>query len=112
MTRDWLKQTQKIVVKAGTSILTGNSGRISQKNFDQLGSGILKLREKKKQVVLVSSGAIAYGMDAADLKKRPKEMARLQACAAIGQSKMMHAYEQFFLKQEIQTAQLLLTRDG
>ena len=110
--RSLLTQARRIVVKAGTSILTDDSSRVSHKKFALLGSGILKMIKSKRQIVLVSSGAIAYGMDAAGLKERPKEMARLQACAAIGQGKMMHAYEQFFLRKGIQTAQVLLTRDG
>lgn len=110
--RSRLTQAERIVVKAGTSILTGKTGRISSRNVEKLGAGILGLLEKKKQAVLVSSGAIAYGMDALELKERPKEMPRLQACAAIGQAKMMHAYEKYFQRKGIPVAQVLLTRDG
>lgn len=110
--RDFLKSSQRIVIKAGTSILTGKDGRISGKNFSRLGSQILALREQKKQVVLVSSGAIACGMESLGLTLRPKEMAKLQACAAVGQTKLMRAYEDFFAEQKVETSQLLLTRDG
>lgn len=110
--RNLLKSSQRIVIKAGTSILTGQGGKISQKNLEKLGNQVLELMKNKKQVVLVSSGAIAYGMESAGIRKRPKEMQRLQACAAIGQGKLMYDYEQFFSKSGIHTAQLLLTRDG
>ena len=110
--RETLKKCERIVIKAGTSILTGKKGLISDKNLGRLGNEILKLIKQKKQVVLVSSGAIAFGMEAAGRQDRPKEMPQLQACAAIGQGKMMHAYEQVFSKKKIHTAQLLLTRDG
>jgi glutamate 5-kinase len=110
--RDRLKNCQKIAIKAGTSILTSPGGKISNKNLARLGQQILSLRKQKKQVVLISSGAIAYGMESVGFKKRPKEMPVLQACAAVGQGKLMYAYEQFFSRHGIHTAQLLLTRDG
>ncbi len=110
--REVLKKCERVVLKAGTSILTGKDGRISQKNLERLGNEILALLKMKKQVVLVSSGAIAFGMEATRRQDRPKEMPELQACAAIGQGRMMHAYEQFFSKKGILTAQILLTRDA
>jgi len=110
--RSSLKQVKRVVVKAGTSILTSEKGSISQSHLERLGKEILQLIEQKREAVLVSSGAIAFGMEASGLKQRPKKMERLQACAAIGQGKLMHAYEQFFSKYELTTAQLLLTRDG
>lgn len=107
-----LKNSKRIVIKAGTSILTGKDGRFSPAHLARLCDQILALREQKKEVVLVSSGAIGLGMEVTAFKKRPKKMAQLQACAAIGQGKLMHAYEQFFSKRGIHTAQILLTRDG
>lgn len=110
--RDELKHCKRIVIKVGTSILAAGDGKISRKNFDRLGEPILELRKQGAEVVLVSSGAIAFGMQAVQLKKRPSEIAKLQACAAIGQGKLMHAYEEYFGRQGHQTAQILLTRDG
>lgn len=107
-----LKNCRKIVIKAGTSILTSAGGNFSAQLLANLGSQILKLVRDKKQVVLVSSGAIALGMEVTGVKQRPKEMPHLQACAAIGQGKLMHAYEQFFSKHRLHTAQVLLTRDA
>jgi len=62
-------------------------------------------------VVIVSSGAIALGMETMKLAKRPKLLAKLQACAAIGQGKLMRAYETAFAKNGYHAAQILLTRD-
>ncbi|OGW79055.1 MAG: glutamate 5-kinase [Omnitrophica bacterium GWA2_52_8] len=110
--REKLKNCQRIVVKAGTSILSDADGKISKVRIARLGRELLGLLGLKKQVVLVSSGAIACGMASFGLQKRPAEMRKLQACAAIGQGKLMHAYERFFSTRNIHTAQVLLTRDG
>ncbi|MSR77562.1 MAG: glutamate 5-kinase [Candidatus Omnitrophica bacterium] len=110
--REHLKQTQRIVIKVGTSILTSSQGRISQECLERLGRNVLQVLKMKKQAAVVSSGAIAYGMETCGYKRRPKHLAELQACAAIGQGRLMHAYEQFFSRKQVVTAQLLLTRDG
>ena len=111
MMRDFLKKSRRIVIKAGTSILASD-GHIASKNLERLAGEVTQLLKAGREVVLVSSGAIDFGMEALGLRNRPSEMPRLQACAAIGQGKMMHAYEQVFSKKGIHTAQLLLTRDG
>lgn len=110
--REELKNSQKIVIKVGTSILTSRTGKISKTAIARLGKSVLSVRALNKKVALVSSGAIAFGMETYAMEKRPKLLAQLQACAAVGQGKLMHAYEHFFLKHRIVTAQLLLTRDG
>ena len=106
------KSARRIVLKAGTSILTSKQGVFSWKAIERLGNGILSLVCEKREAVLVSSGAIALGMQTLGLKNRPAELRKLQACAAIGQGKLMHAYEDFFSKKDLHTAQILLTRDG
>ena len=107
-----IRQAKKIVIKIGTSILKTRGESFSQKEHTRVCQEIYTLIQKDRQPVLVSSGAIALGMKSCGFKKRPKEMAELQACAAIGQGKLMHAYESFFSNKKIHTAQLLLTRDG
>ena len=106
-----MKAARRIVLKAGTSILTSPKGFFSSSAIARLGKEILPLFHSGHEVVLVSSGAIACGMKTLSLKRRPKELKKLQACAAIGQGKLMHAYEEFFSPQGIHTAQILLTRD-
>lgn len=107
-----IRRAQKIVIKIGTSILKTRGESFSAQEHARICGEIYALIKKGRQPVLVSSGAIALGMKSCGFKKRPKEMAELQACAAIGQGKLMHAYESFFAKKKIHTAQLLLTRDG
>ena len=106
------KTTRRIVLKAGTSILTSRQGVFSAKAIERLGRGILSLARLNRETVLVSSGAIALGMQTLGLKHRPDELRKLQASAAVGQGKLMHAYEDFFSKEGLHTAQILLTRDG
>lgn len=109
---DRIRYAQKIVIKIGTSILRTCKESFSHKEHARVCGEIYGLIQKGRRPVLVSSGAIALGMKSCGFKKRPKEMAELQACAAIGQGKLMHAYESFFTKKKVHTAQLLLTRDG
>lgn len=106
-----LSHCQKIVIKVGTSLLTSTAGIFSHAKLEKLGHEISGLIRGGKKVVLVSSGAIGLGMDVQDMKERPRSMAQLQACAAIGQGKLIHAYEKFFSKRNLHTAQILLTRD-
>ncbi len=107
-----IKNAKRIVVKIGTSILRTPSESFSHKEHLRICDEIYSLLRMKKQPVVVSSGAIALGMKSTGIKKRPKEMPALQACAAIGQGKLIGAYESYFLKKGIHTAQVLLTRDG
>lgn len=110
--REKLRRARRIVLKAGTSILTSPKGNFSRRAFSRLGKQILYLLQQKREVVLVSSGAIALGMATLHLTSRPNTLKTLQACAAIGQGKLMHAYESFFSRYGIHTAQILLTRDA
>jgi len=76
-----------------------------------LAEQIAKLKQAKKEVVLVSSGAIAEGMQRLSWKKRPHALYKLQAAAAVGQMGLIQAYESCFRDYELQTAQLLLTHE-
>ncbi len=106
--RQDLAAARRVVVKIGTkSITAGERGR-----FDEMAAQVAKLREQGKQVVLVSSGAIALGFQRLGLKSRPTLMAELQASAAAGQSRLMAAYEEAFAPYGIEVAQILLTHDG
>jgi len=109
---DRICRAKRIVIKIGTSILKTRRESFSGREHTRVCQEIHALIKKGRRPVLVSSGAIALGMKSCGFKKRPKEMAELQACAAIGQGKLMHAYESFFAKKKVHTAQLLLTRDG
>lgn len=110
--RERLKNAKRWVVKLGTSVLTTTEGHFSSKQLDQIASQVAALLGKKIEVILVSSGAIALGMETLGRAKRPTALPELQACAAIGQGKLMKAYETSFSVHGFHTAQILLTRDG
>ena len=110
--RERLKGARRIVLKAGTTILTSPKGKLLKRAIHRLGREIVPLIRERKELVLVSSGAIGFGMETLHMKRRPRDLKKLQACAAIGQGRLMHAYEEFFSRKRMHTAQVLLTRDG
>ncbi len=110
--RHQINRGKRWVIKIGTSSLTAADGRFSDRNLENLVSQIAMLMRQKIQVILVSSGAIALGMDTLHQTKRPVLLPDLQACAAIGQGKLMKAYEEAFSRFGYHTAQILLTQDG
>ena len=105
------KGAKRLVVKAGTSILTDESSMLDVGKMAKLVSGLMKLRKQGRDLVLVSSGAIGAGMGRLNLSKRPESMPQLQAAAAIGQGILMQTYEYFFNNYGQSIAQLLLTKD-
>src|ERR1700755_1154243 len=94
-----------VVVKVGTNVLTGEDGRLDPTRLENLTDQVQRLRQAGKKVVLVSSGAIGAGMGRLGLAKRPTDLRHLQACAAIGQSFLMRAYEECLAKQRKHGAQ-------
>jgi len=106
------KKTKRWVIKIGTSSLTTQEGHFSNHQLDSIVSQTAGLIHKNVQVVVVSSGAIALGMDTIKRSRRPTSLPDLQACAAIGQGKLMRAYESAFSQRGLHAAQVLLTRDG
>jgi glutamate 5-kinase len=98
-----------VVVKVGTNVLTGPDGVLSRQRLQALADQLQRIRARNKRVALVSSGAIGAGMGRLGLPKRPTDLRHLQACAAIGQSLLMRAYEECLAAHNIPTAQLLLT---
>ncbi len=95
---------RRIVVKIGSKSLVSAADR-----FASLATQVAALRSEKRSVVVVSSGAIALGRQRLGLAKRPTEMERLQACAAVGQSALMRAWEEAFAPHGTPVAQILLT---
>lgn len=101
--RELIRQARQVIVKAGTRLLT------SQEAIAKLVDGIAAIRSRGSRVLLVTSGAVGMGMRALELARRPKELAKIQALAAIGQSRLMSIYEEECRKRGFRTAQLLLT---
>ncbi|MGZ9057864.1 MAG: glutamate 5-kinase [Burkholderiaceae bacterium] len=99
---------RRVVVKIGSSSVTAERG-LDQAAIDSWARQIAVLRESRKEVLLVSSGAIAEGMQRLGWKRRPHEIHELQAAAAVGQMGLAQAYETSFRAHGLQTAQVLLT---
>lgn len=109
--RDQLKHAKRIVFKIGTSTLVDSQGRLDGAVLHQLVAAWSQLHQEGKDIVLVSSGAVAMGWSDLGLHKRPDSIPEKQASAAVGQSKLMSIYDSFFQVSHIQVAQVLLTRD-
>ncbi len=105
-----VRKTRRVVVKIGSSILADRNGRISHKALLGVANGIAAVQRKGVHVILVSSGAIASGMQHLGFRKKPKKIAELQACAAVGQPILIHMYQKALSRARIQAAQILLTR--
>jgi glutamate 5-kinase len=106
-----LKNASRIVVKLGTGVLTDRRKQLDLAQVEQLVAQIAAQRKAGRETVLVTSGAVGAGMGALGYEKRPAELAELQACAAVGQSRLMTTYEQLFSRFELNVAQVLLTHD-
>jgi glutamate 5-kinase len=109
--RDILKSASRIVVKLGTGVLTDSRKLIDPAQLEQLVAQIAALRKSGKEVVLVTSGAVGAGMGALGHETRPTDLAEKQACAAVGQSRLMAAYDKLFSAHGLVVAQVLLTHD-
>lgn len=102
---------KRIVIKLGTGILTRGPSGLDTDRIATLCNQINLLRERGIEVILVSSGAIGLGMGQLKLKKRPKDLTTLQACAAVGQSILINNWQHKFDRYGITVAQILLTRE-
>src|SRR5260370_851142 len=98
-----------IVVKVGPNLLTGADGTLDPNRLQSLADQVQRIRATGRKVALVSSGAIGAGIGRLGLGKRPSDLRHLQACAAVGQSFLMRAYEECLAGQGARTAQILLT---
>lgn len=109
--RDALKDKKRIVVKIGSSSLTHKeTGLLDFEKLEKLVRVLTNLRNKGKDVVLVSSGAIAVGRKKLGLKKDDMTLSKKQACAAVGQAQLMMTYQKIFSEYNQPVAQILLTK--
>ena len=104
-----LDRARRVVIKVGSAVLTGPDG-LDPAIIDSLAGQISSLHDKGLDVVLVSSGAVSAGRKLLGLA--PAGLPERQAASAVGQSRLMHAYDEAFARRGKVTAQLLLTRDG
>jgi glutamate 5-kinase len=106
------KKFKRVVVKIGTQVLTSENNRLDMSVIEHIVEQVCFLvRERKSEVVMVTSGAIAAGMQVLGWKKRPDQISKLQGAASIGQSRLMRVYERLFKEEGINVGQILLTRD-
>jgi len=106
-----IASASRLVAKVGSSLVTNDGQGIDREAVGHWASQIAALRSQDKQVILVSSGAIAEGMARLGWTERPTLMHDLQAAAAVGQMGLAQAYEVAFAKHNLRTAQILLTHE-
>jgi glutamate 5-kinase len=104
-----LKSARRLVVKVGSSLVTNQGQGLDRAAIARWAAQIAQLRSGGKEVLLVSSGAIAEGMQRLGWTRRPQAMHELQAAAAVGQMGLVQVYESSFREHGLHTAQVLLT---
>jgi len=102
---------RRIVVKLGTGVITSGIGQLDEPRLASLAAQITALRAKGSEVIVVSSGAVGLGMGRLKLEKKPKIIAKKQACAAVGQSLLMQTWQRAFDAHGLTVAQVLLTHE-
>lgn len=106
-----ITNAQRIVIKIGTNVIMRDDGTIALGRIYNLIEAVANLRKQNKEVLIVSSGAVGLGAQRLKLSQKPKQLILKQACAAIGQSRLMSVYEDAFEKLGVVTAQILLIED-
>jgi len=106
-----VRDAHRIVVKVGSSLVTDEGRGLDEAAIARWAAQIAQLRALGKEIVLVSSGAVAEGMKRLGWTRRPTAMHELQAAAAVGQMGLVQAYESAFRNRGLRTAQVLLTHD-
>ena len=104
-----LQDARRVVVKVGTHSIATKSGRPDYKALRRVVDGVCALRKAGLEVLFVSSGAVAAGVEALGLKARPTEVSDVQMCAAVGQARFIFEYERLFAARDVKIGQVLLT---
>ncbi|NLG34114.1 MAG: glutamate 5-kinase [Lentisphaerae bacterium] len=109
--RTKLTSARRVVVKIGSRVLVQRNGRPDTRRMAELVDGIAAMRREGREIVVVSSGAIACGLQALGMTRKPQDLPTLQMAAAVGQSRLMAAYDRLFTKKKCRIGQVLLTHD-
>jgi len=109
--RNQLKEAKRIVVKVGSRVLVDKTGKPDHERIHTLVSGIATAHDASREMILVSSGAIAAGIEALGMETRPTALPDLQMAAAVGQTRLMSLYSHLFGQKHIKAGQILLTDD-
>ena len=111
--RESLKNKKRIVIKVGTTTITyEKTGNINLDKLERFVRILINLRNQGKEVIVVSSGAVGVGRNALGMRQKPDSLAGKQACAAVGQGRLMMIYEKLFNEYGQLTAQILLTKES
>lgn len=109
--RGFLKDKRRIVVKIGTSTITHtDTGHLNLIKLERFVRVLTDIRNQDKEIIIVSSGAIGAGRKALGMKGRPKSLSEKQACAAVGQARLMMIYQKLFAEYNQTIAQILITK--
>ena len=108
---DRVATTARVVIKVGTNVVMRDDGRLAVARLHAITESIAALRAAHRDVVLVSSGAIGLGMQRLGIQARPAELALTQACAAVGQGRLIARYADAFDQLDVVSAQVLVTED-
>lgn len=111
MSGNCFQKAKRIVVKVGSTTLTHEGGFVNIRRVERLVKTLSDLKNASREVVLVTSGAIAVGMGALGLAERPGDIPSKQAAAAVGQCELMYLYDKLFSEYNHSVSQVLLTRD-
>ncbi|SMP46905.1 glutamate 5-kinase [Neorhodopirellula lusitana] len=106
-----IDQTQCVVVKVGTRVLTTSDGKLDLERVDILAGQLARIADSGRHVIMVSSGAVGAGVAKLGLPTRPVGVAKLQAVAAIGQTDLIRAYEHSLIQRGYHVGQVLLTKN-
>lgn len=111
MDRSFLKNKKRIVVKIGTTTITHvDTGHLNLIKMEKLARVLTDIRNQNKEIIIVSSGAIGAGRKALGIKEKPRSLAQKQACAAVGQARLMMIYQKLFSEYNQTIAQILITK--
>lgn len=109
--RKKLAASRRVVVKIGSRVLVQRNGRPDARRMAELVKDIAALHREGRDIIVVSSGAIACGLQALGMKKKPEDLPTVQMAAAVGQSRLMTAYDRLFARLKCRIGQVLLTHD-
>lgn len=109
--RNSIKSAQRIVFKFGTNVLSREDGNLALPRIASFVESIAELKKQGKEIIIVTSGAVGLGAKKLKLEEKPTTTALKQACASVGQARLMYIYEEYFDEYEITTAQVLLTEN-
>ncbi|GAB4553909.1 MAG: glutamate 5-kinase [Phycisphaerales bacterium] len=108
--REMLREAEIVVVKIGTSVLTGGRDRLDAAYLHDIGAEIARLTTSGRRVVLVSSGAVGAGLGVLGLDRRPTDLGQLQGAAAAGQPELIRLWRDAFAVRDVRVAQVLVGR--